>query len=158
MTFPIEEIETKLVFAVLTYGAGWAAKKIKEEWKFRLPSLAFRRGIHGTWSGQVSQSVGGDFIPFPIRLHLRATWRATVGHGDLTTKSATGSFQIKGGLFSDQFLKLEYWSSDRTKLQFGTMILRLAATGDKLEGQFVGFWPSSNSFVDGKIALEKVQS
>jgi hypothetical protein len=158
MTNPLEEILSKFAIAGLTAGAGWAAKKVKEEWKYRLPSRSFRRNIHGNWSGQVTGSFKDKPFAFPINLHLRPSWRATIGDGELTANAIAGSFKIKGGLFSREFLKLEYWSMDAGRTQFGTIVLRLTPSGNRLSGRFVGYGAFSETVVDGQITLDKRES
>ena len=78
-----------------------------------------------------------------------------MGEGRVTTDTAGGEFRIKGGLFANEFLKLEYWSKDISRGQFGTIVLHFV--GDELKGRFIGYGAVRGKLVDGQISLEKAE-
>lgn len=59
----------------------------------------------------------------------------------------------EGGFRNDRFLVLVY--NNKTKLQFGAIILELKPTNEELLGKFMGFGHLSEKLVFGKVSLKK---
>jgi hypothetical protein len=64
--------------------------------------------------------------------------------------------KLEGGFRNDRFLMINYSNPDR--LQFGTMILELKSSNDKLIGNFMGYGHNSEKIVHGNINFKKVKS
>lgn len=119
-----------------------------------------RQAITGTWKGKIYQEKGpkGEPIEYPGELKLKAGRKIVSGEfnieSGLTSKEDKISFNASGGFLYDNFLQLNYFSKDKSKIHFGTVILKLNADATKLDGKFCGYGRITEDIISGIVKTE----
>jgi hypothetical protein len=65
-----------------------------------------------------------------------------------------GSLIMKNGIFDGNTLIIEYENEKKYIFQNGTVVGKLDAFGEKIEGQFVGYSPTQEKIIHGKVFLK----
>jgi hypothetical protein len=58
-------------------------------------------------------------------------------------------------MVASSYLRLDYVSRDPGVIEFGTLLLKLPSTGDKLKGKYVSFGPITEELVNGEYAFSQ---
>jgi hypothetical protein len=121
-----------------------------------------QKGIEGTWIGNGEQLYKGKIKKIPNgRMKLNVDGRKINGELEIPVApdekepSKLETFNVSGGFINGDFVKLEYKSTNESAIYFGTLILQLNSSGNKLEGGFVVNGIYSNKIVTGKVNLTK---
>jgi hypothetical protein len=124
--------------------------RVAEAWTRR--NLAFQgeinrpsKSVAGSWRGQQTQQTGpaDEPISYPVALDLKienstVTGIFTFTFGPEGLPLVDESLELEGQLEHGRFLRLSYARGD-DKLQFGTLLLEIAADGDTLIGNDIGY-------------------
>jgi hypothetical protein len=111
--------------------------------------------IEGNWSGTF---LGHDTLNTGERrmnLSLKVKRKEITGEAFLKVFDVSHQLNLKGGFRNDRFLILGYDNSQ--VVQFGTMILELKSSNDKLVGKLVGFGHLSETTLFGELLFQKVE-
>jgi hypothetical protein len=110
--------------------------------------------IEGNWSGFFLGS--NEFNKDKRVMDLTLKWNHTeiTGEAFLEVFGVSQKLNLKGVFRNDRFLILGY--DNLQVVQFGTMILELKSTNDKLMGKLVGFGYISESIISGELSFQKV--
>jgi hypothetical protein len=114
-----------------------------------------REKIEGNWSGKF---LGHDILNKEERrldLNLKVKRREITGEAFIKVSEVLHTLNLKGGFRNDRFLILGYDNSQ--VVQFGTMVLELKSTNDKLIGKLVGFGHLSETTISGEVLFQKVE-
>ncbi|MCP9902477.1 hypothetical protein KBZ12_17915 [Cyanobium sp. Cruz CV13-4-11] len=65
------------------------------------------------------------------------------------------SYNLSGNMVANNYLRLDYVSSDPAVIEFGTLLLRLPSTGGKLEGKYISFGPLTERLVSGEYVFSQ---
>lgn len=111
-----------------------------------------------------SESNPVPYIDFPAHLQLKVEGKLISGNLELTplfvdinTHDST-SYQIKGRLEQNEYVRIDYVNTDLAKKEFGTILLQFTEDG-RLCGKFVSYGPISRAIVHGDyIFRKKVES
>jgi hypothetical protein len=124
---------------------------------FRPLAPSRRQAIQGVWRGNTVQEKGptGEAAEVDLLLTLRAFRNVVKGHARVRWKSVEERVALEGGFRSDSFLLLTYNSTSAITLNFGTLLLRLSANGDRLHGRMLGFGSESETIVHGCTELQR---
>lgn len=116
-----------------------------------------RRIISGTWKGTYEQLLNEKLITIDIVMELKISSRGTItGIAKVAYENYSFQVVIKGGFYSDDFLKMDYENSDRSVVQFGSFVFRLASNAKNIKGCFVGFGHINERIISGQATLDKV--
>lgn len=119
-----------------------------------------KANIEGKWSGRFIGAPGDKINANEtiFEVNLRVGKKRVNGELNIIGEHFKGQNKITvgGGFRNDRFLILNYNSYNL--LQFGTIVLELKPTNDKLIGKLVGFGHISETTVSGGVFLEKLKS
>ena len=116
-----------------------------------------RRIISGTWKGTFEQTLNEKLVKLEIIMELKATSRGAItGKAKSSYKNDSFQVAIKGGFYSDDFLKMEYENVDRSVVQFGSFVFRLASNPKIMKGYFVGYGHISEMIISGPAVFYKI--
>jgi hypothetical protein len=110
--------------------------------------------IEGKWSGffwGCNELNKGERV-MDLTLKLNST--EITGEVLIEVFGVSQKLNLKGSFRNDRFLILNY--DNLQVVQFGTMILELKSTNDKLVGNLVGFGYLSESIITGELSFQKV--
>jgi len=117
------------------------------------------RNILGKWTGKILQEFENTEISYNVIFHLQNKGRQLCGEvlveASKEAKDEVHHLVIKGGLFENRFVKIEYKNKDKNVLQFGIMLMELMPTGNHLIGRFTGFGHITRRVIYGSIELKK---
>lgn len=126
------------------------------EGRFFEPMARSRReALAGKWRGRLDQApISGD-----LEVELDVASKRVHGKAHLTLdfegKERFITLSLTGGFLHDQFLKLDYKNTNPGTIQFGSIILELAAEPRTMEGEYAGYGSLNRRIVSGKIMLTK---
>lgn len=113
--------------------------------------------VYGKWKGYFEQTLEGSPQTILLEMELKVSSSGNItGKAKFPFKSETYEVNIKGGFYSQRFLKMDYENSDKAILQFGAFIFRLSDSAKKLTGYFVGHGHLTGNIIGGNATLEKV--
>jgi hypothetical protein len=121
-----------------------------------------RAEISGRWEGTTSQE-NGEYsgISLPIVLTAVAKGKTVTGKfhvqypGRADRPAEEDEFTLQGGFLYDRFLQLDYISTNKHRIQFGSIILELSPIGEGLSGRYAGYGALSKQIVSGNIELRR---
>lgn len=124
-------------------------------------SLQKGRAIAGQWRGTLSphRPVEGlpAALPFDVALSVQSS-RVT-GTGRLTDpayRPLVGTdYRLNGVVHYSRFLQLDYVSAMPGRIQFGSVVLEIDNTGDRMAGKLAGFGAVSQAIVTADVELTK---
>ena len=113
--------------------------------------------IYGKWKGTFEQTLNGNLHSIELQFDLKVTNSGAItGKVKVPYGTETFDLNIKGGFYSQRFLKMDYENADRAILQFGSFVFKLSDSAKKLTGYFVGYGHLSQKIIGGDAVLEKV--
>lgn len=116
--------------------------------------------ISGQWKGKISQ-VNDRAGAAPITVKFIAKRKKVYGltliqyPSDGHKAAYDAEFEFEGGFLYESYLRLDYVSKTRHRIQFGAIVLELSPTGEKLSGKFVGYGAFSKDIISGHVELER---
>jgi hypothetical protein len=113
-----------------------------------------KKAIEGTWQGTYIDATDNN-SPTSMEIEFKVGKKKISGvatYFDIKVQK-NRILSVEGGFRNDRFLILTY--SNAEILQFGTMILELKPTNDKLIGNYLGFGHNRERIVLGNLSLEK---
>jgi|CXWL01.1.fsa_nt_gi hypothetical protein len=129
-----------------------------------------QRSMEGKWRGAITQvpltSTSGANPPSPdtpsplayaVEFYFKSGLRRITGKIIVTSpnSNAIRNYTFSSGFIHDQYLSLEYQTSDSGSIAFGSAVLTLDLQGRTLNGFFIGIGDESNGFVSGHVTLHK---
>lgn len=115
--------------------------------------------VKGTWQGQVFQELGpnGEPVTYAIDLKLDIIKEHEIKGSISMANEFTGLIYLNiiNGIFYDHIMQFNYYSKDPSIIHFGTIIMLVNGTGEKMEGNFLGYGAYSNKIVQGRLSLNK---
>ena len=149
---------TTIVSPFLTY----LVIKAIEQRHFKKISNNRISAISGKWEGKSYQICeNGDQYKlftsanFTISKKIIRGQIYIVGELNNGTKKDT-TFNVKGGFLHDEFLKIDYQSTDKCTVHFGAMILKLHPDAVTITGKFSGYGAYTQDLISGTIKLKKL--
>ena len=127
----------------------------------KLPLSTSRQAIiKGQWQGTIQQ-IDGHAGTAPITMTFVAKRKKV--YGVIRIQYLENRFRpaydaehdFEGGFLYERYLRLDYVSKTRRRLQFGAIILELAPSGETLSGKLVGYGAFSKEIVSGYIELKR---
>jgi hypothetical protein len=121
-----------------------------------------RAEMTGEWRGTTNQETGEySSISFPTVVTVVAKGKIITGkfrlqlpeHGGIPAQEDHFTFQ--GGFLYDRFLQFDYISTDKRRVQFGSIILELSPYGDGLSGRYAGYGAFSEQIIAGSLELKR---
>jgi len=119
--------------------------------------------ILGRWTGDALQDEGPAAKPFPAKVEFTFAVEPPTSvtgqgsfRGHLDRREVNTQFRFHGGFLYAQFLRFEYDPVETGTVQFGSIVLKLSSTGNKLTGRFHGYGATSERIVHGTLDLNKV--
>lgn len=125
-------------------------KKVKKE---------VREAINGKWKGIIQQTLNDNLQVFDADITFKVlSSGAITGIAKVPNPINNEMFflDLKGGFYSEWFIKIDYESANKAILQFGTFIFRLSYDAARLEGYFNGHGHISGKIIAGPAYFEKV--
>ena len=122
-------------------------------------STGRRQAITGRWEGDIKQDKGpnGKSLIYPAQLNLKAGKKSITGtldiNGEVENRKVKGHFTVSGGFLYSDFLRLNYVSNDDSKIQFGSIILKLNSDGTELKGRFCGYGRLTQDIISGNVTF-----
>ena len=110
---------------------------------------------NGSWTGKVRYEQGSELENHDIYFEITTNRKILKGYCTYTSKNGTTKLIIKGGFYSDRFLKIEHINEKIQIIHFGYTLLELDASARKLTGKFITFGRIKNKIISGFIGLEK---
>jgi hypothetical protein len=127
------------------------------------PRDDFLDGVSGEWTGEYHVMIDErDKICYFAQVsmiakdgEIKGSWTSTLAEDHSPYKAGKQwSFNIHGRFYRN-FLRLEYEARATIETRFGSILLRLNASGDQLKGKGVGFLATSEQFVTGSMTLRR---
>lgn len=123
-------------------------------------SVQRRDAVRGLWVGTIQQNYLGEQKSYPGELDLEVKGKNLTGTlripppppCDMTQRI---SFTVKGGFLFERFARIEYNSTSKGSVYFGSMIVELNPEGTKFNGYWVAFGAFSKEVICGSINLDK---
>lgn len=112
------------------------------------------------WQGEIDFGLD-DLSSVPIVGNFSATRKTITGqfyvrYPDLpTTSSYKDEFTFQGGFLYERFLRLNYASKNKHRIQFGSIILELSPSGETMSGKFVGYGVFWQQILSGRVDLRR---
>ena len=128
----------------------------RKETEYEKVKSQIRDAVYGNWKGHYKQTLNGNMLSINLSMDLKVsstgviTGKAKVPYGDETFE-----LDIKGGFYSERFLKMDYENQNKSVLQFGAFIFKLSDNSKRLAGNFVGSGHVSGDIIGGNAILEK---
>jgi hypothetical protein len=73
-----------------------------------------------------------------------------IEHMDHVTKHKEITYNLSGHMVANDYIRLDYVSSDPAVIEFGTLLLKLAPVGSELKGKYVSYGPITERLVKGE--------
>lgn len=116
-----------------------------------------RDAVYGKWKGSFEQTLESQPINIEMDIELKVSSSGSItGKAKFPFRDETWEVSIKGGFYSERFLKLDYENVNRAILQFGAFIFRLSDDAKTLKGCFIGYGHISEKIIGGNAVLKKV--
>ena len=117
------------------------------------------KAITGAWKGTVDQEKYMDeqWVNYPIEILIKVTSRRDFS-GSMSVASPEGNnvdFTLTGGFLFERFVQFSYYAIDPGRIQFGTIILELDATGKIMSGKWVGYGANTKNIINGQLTINK---
>lgn len=116
--------------------------------------------ISGQWKGTLNQVDGRSGVA-PITVNFVAKRKKIYGStitqwpGGTDRAAYDTEYTFEGGFLYERYLRVDYVSKKRHRIQFGVIVLELSPTGETLSGKFVGYGAFSEDIISGYIELER---
>ena len=150
MEYILASIITAIIGPVLIL----LAKPIIEDTDIPASSGKRRSQLQGEWSGYFQQKLNGQIKRFDVNLVLRNQWRNRI-KGKVKYKNSQQKsvclIMYDGVFYNDSILKIEYRNELPRIFQRGSVLARLNAKGDEIQGKFVGFSPDQEGIIEGDV-------
>jgi hypothetical protein len=159
LRFVIYDIEKETWAADLAENVTRTLKAHKEDMEQRLGNDGRKAALIGQWAGTLNQETDDGPVSIDTEMAMVPTTDGDIrGKWILHSAALAGytiAFDVTCSTFSDQFIKLDFVSADKTIMTFGTFMARLSANARRLEGQYVGYGSVSDRIVNGAVILKK---
>jgi hypothetical protein len=118
-----------------------------------------RKAVTGTWEGKYEQIFKGKKIAVDLTMKLKANHNGSiVGYATVPFGENSFKVNIKGGVYSRQFLKMEYENANKAVIQFGSFVFKLSHNIKTISGHFVGYGHITQKVIGGPAELTKVSN
>jgi hypothetical protein len=112
--------------------------------------------VHGRWKGSFQQVLNDTHQTFDLELDIRVSNTGSLtGKAKYPYKNEIIDINIKGGFYSERFLKMDYENSNKAIMQFGSFVFKLSDDAKILTGYFVGYGHISGKVIGGNAVLNK---
>jgi len=111
--------------------------------------------IGGRWLGTIwAEHPDPKFAESALEITFR--WAGRVeGYGTISTGEQRIELRFDGDFNYERYLMVTYKSNTKAMMLFGAALLRLAGTGDELNGRYVGYGAVNDAFVYGRVNLKR---
>src|SRR3954451_2862937 len=109
----------------------------------RLFTLRENRNVAGHWSGTLHvPSIRREKLTFDVQKGALWNPRHWFNPRLVLAKIVIGGeiIECRGGFCAEEYLLMDYRAADKQRHQFGSMLLKLDASGTHLEGDVVGYY------------------
>ena len=118
---------------------------------------ARRAAISGKWTGTMSSSdKAGNSYDVPVTVTFETSRKIVTGECLYESQHQKSGFKFKGGFLHDRFFQVNYISKNENRMQFGSAILELRASGDTISGKYTGFGAVREEIVSGNIEIKRL--
>jgi len=121
-----------------------------------------RLALVGRWRGVVHQDRGpwGKSIEYSLTMNIHGKFGELVGDMSASFKSGDEAFEydfnLKGSVFHDRLLRIDYIDKVQSSIHFGVMMFMLDGFGRSLKGHFVAYGVQTEEIITGVVSLEKM--
>lgn len=125
--------------------------------KYENLEKSISEAVNGKWKGYFEQTFGENNVSIELMLDLKVSLSGSItGKAKVPYQGEIYDIDVKGGFYSQRFLKMDYENSNKAILQFGAFVFKLSDDSQKLIGYFVGYGHKSGKIIGGNAKVEKV--
>src|SRR4051812_8712556 len=120
-----------------------------------------RASIAGVWEGggtDVYTEDGSPKLDMNITVDIKPGSDPVIGTAELSSLSnppTKAELVLTGNYYNDEYIQFLYQNRDRTLRQLGVAVVQLSPLGNRLRAHYAGFSPLRNTFVAGKLIVER---